>query len=485
MIYSLILSAIIIEAIFIMGDFMGNTITKKKFTLGKMDLTKGEPLKVILLFALPLLLGNLFQQFYNLTDTAIIGHALGDNALAATGSVSILFNIFMSLIFGLTSGFSVIISNCFGANDISRLKSSIANSVYLGYIVAFTLAVLGCVFLNPIMRFLEVPENLYKDAYSYIIIVLASLPIAMSYNILANFLRAIGEAFAPLVVLVISAVLNIILDILFVYVLKFGIAGAAVATVIAQIISAIACLFYIIRFVPMLHLEKKDWKIDLKLIGDLFTSGISFALMFTIVHIGSFFLQQAINGLGDEIIAAHTTARKIDSFYMMPTTTISTAMATFSGQNHGAKKHDRIIEGLKKSFLASCVINTILIASIILFGNAISFAISGSTNPTIIGLCTKYLQWNVPFFFVLAVLCIARTTLQGVGSKVAPLICSFMEMIIKIVIAKRFVESFGYNGIIISEPITWIVCAVFITIVFFTNKNIKEAYKAKKAAKAA
>lgn len=455
---------------------------KKKSRFGKMDLTKGEPLKVILLFSLPLLLGNLFQQFYNLTDTAIIGHALGDNALASIGSVSILFNIFMSLVFGMSSGFSVIISNNFGANDIKRLKSAVANSLYLGFFIAFMIAGLGSLFLNPLMRFLEVPNNLYSDAYKYIIIVIATLPIAMAYNALASFLRAIGEALAPLIILVISAVLNVILDILFVFVFGFGIVGAAVATVIAQVISAIACYVYIRINVPLLHLSHENLKVDFNLIRNLFASGISFALMFTIVHIGSFFLQQAINGLGDDVIAAHTTARKIDSFYMMPTTTISSAMATFSGQNHGAKQHSRIIEGLKKSMLAACVINTFLIISIFVFGNQISFAISGSENATIIGLCTKYLQWNIPFFFVLAVLCIARTTLQGVGSKIAPLICSLMEMGIKIIIAKAFVNSFGYNGIIISEPITWIVCAIFIMIVFFTNKNIKSAYKSKKSA---
>lgn len=455
---------------------------KKKSGFGKMDLTKGEPLKVILLFSLPLLLGNLFQQFYNLTDTAIIGHALGDNALASIGSVSILFNIFMSLVFGMSSGFSVIISNNFGANDIKRLKSAVANSLYLGFFIAFMIAGLGSLFLNPLMRFLEVPNNLYSDAYKYIIIVIATLPIAMAYNALASFLRAIGEALAPLIILVISAVLNVILDILFVFVFGFGIVGAAVATVIAQVISAIACYVYIRINVPLLHLSHENLKVDFNLIRNLFASGISFALMFTIVHIGSFFLQQAINGLGDDVIAAHTTARKIDSFYMMPTTTISSAMATFSGQNHGAKQHSRIIEGLKKSMLAACVINTFLIISIFVFGNQISFAISGSENATIIGLCTKYLQWNIPFFFVLAVLCIARTTLQGVGSKIAPLICSLMEMGIKIIIAKAFVNSFGYNGIIISEPITWIVCAIFIMIVFFTNKNIKSAYKSKKSA---
>lgn len=465
------------------GDFMGDNAIKKKSTFGKMDLTKNEPLTVILLFALPIFLSNLFQQFYNLTDTAIVGHALGDDALAAIGSVSILFNIFMSLVFGLTSGFSVIVSNCFGANDETRLKNAVANSVYLGYFVAFFISIIGLVFLKPIMVFLEVPSNLYNEASGYIFIVIASIPIAMTYNLLASFLRAIGEALAPLIILVLSALLNIILDILFVYQFGFGIKGAAAATAIAQILSALACLIYVVKSVPMLHLSRKNLKFNLKLANNLFASGISFALMFTIVHIGSFFLQQAINGLGDDIIAAHTTARKIDSFYMMPTSTIASAMATFSGQNHGAKLHGRIIEGLKKSLLTTFGIIVIQIASIMIFGDLISYLISGSTNQEIIHLCTKYLQWNIPFFFVLAILCIARTTLQGVGSKIAPIICSIMEMGIKIIIAKAFVQTYGYDGIIVSEPITWIVCAIFIMIVFVMNKDIKSAYSKQKNAK--
>ena len=446
-----------------------------------MDLTKGEPLKVIVLFSLPLLLSNLFQQFYNLTDTAIIGHALGDNALSAVGSVSPLFNICTSLIFGMTNGFSVIISNCFGSKDEKKLKSSAGTSIILGSIFTISMVILGTVFLIPIMRLMSVPQSLFAQAKAYIFVIILALPLTFAYNMCSSFLRAIGNSIAPLVILIISAFINVGLDVLFVVGLGLGVRGAGLATAAAQLISAVVCYIYIKQKVPLLKLEKKHLRIDSSQAGNLFASGMSFAMMFTIVNIGTLFLQRAINGLGDETIAAHQTARKIDSLCMMPISTISTAMATFSGQNHGASKHGRIVEGIKKALGTSFVICVILILLIFFFGDELSFLISGSTNKIVISLSYKYLIWNLPFFFVLAILCLGRTTLQGVGSKIAPLICSLLEMILKVIIAEWFVDIYGYNGVIICEPITWIVCAVFIMIVFVRNKHIKNAFKLSKS----
>ena len=455
---------------------MKMTETKAKKSLN-MDLTKGEPLKVIILFALPLLLSNLFQQFYNLTDTAIIGHALGDTALSAVGSVSTLFNIFMSLIFGMTNGFSVIISNCFGSKDEDKLKRSAGSSIILGFSFTISMVVIGAVFLNPIMKLMAVPDSLFDQARSYILVIILALPLTCAYNMCSSFLRAIGNSVAPLVILIISAFINVGLDILFVVGLGLGVRGAGLATAAAQLISATVCFIYIKKKVPLLKLENKHLKVDTSLAGNLFASGLSFAMMFTIVNIGTLFLQRAINDLGEETIAAHQTARKIDSFCMMPISTISTAMATFSGQNHGASKHDRIIDGIKKAFGACCVICVLLILLIFFLGDELSFLISGSENGNIIGLSYKYLVWNLPFFYILSILCLGRTTLQGVGSKIAPLICSLFEMVLKVIMAERFVDVFGYNGIIICEPITWIVCSIFIIIVFVRNKHIRNAFK--------
>lgn len=450
-----------------------------------MDLTKGEPLKVIILFALPLFLSNLFQQFYNLTDTAIIGHALGDSALSAIGCVSTLFSIYTALIFGLTNGFSVIISNCFGSRDESKLKKAAGNSIFLGVACTLAIVIFGILTLDPVMHMQNVPDSLYEEARSYIFVIILALPLTLAYNICSSFLRAIGNSIAPLVVLICSAFMNVALDLLFVIGLGTGLKGAAIATAVSQLVASIACFIYIKKAVPLLHISIKDLVPEGRLIGNLFASGLSFAMMFTIVNIGTLFLQGSINNLGESTIAAHQTARKIDSFCMMPISTIATAMATFSGQNHGAGRHDRIFTGIKKVFLASCVIIVILIAMIFLVGDKLSFLISGSKNEEIIDLSHKYLKWNLPFFFVLSVLCLARTTLQGVGSKIAPLICSFLEMIMKVIMAEFLVDIYGYNGIIICEPLTWIVCAIFISVVFATNRYMKNAFKNRKDLKSA
>ncbi|MBO7448989.1 MAG: MATE family efflux transporter [Clostridiales bacterium] len=449
--------------------------TKKKNKSTNMDLTLGEPLKVIILFSLPLLLSNLFQQFYNLTDTAIIGHALGDDALSAIGTVSPLFSFYTTLIFGFTNGFAVIISNCFGSKDEARLKRACGTSIIIGIICTLFISVFGLLFLDLTMDLLGVPENLFNAAKGYIFIVIAALPLTFAYNICASFLRAIGNSIAPLVILICSAILNIGLDLLFVCVLDKGLKGAALATAISQLISATICMIYIVRSVPLLHIKASHLKPDPKQAGNIFVSGLSFSMMFTIVNVGTLFLQRSINGLGDITIAAHQTARKIDSFCMMPISTIASAMATFSGQNHGAAKHSRINEGIKKSFLASCAVIVVLILMIFLFGDKLSYLISGSKNDEIISLSHKYLKWNLPFFFVLSILCLARTTLQGVGSKIAPLACSMIEMVMKVIVAERLVGIMGYNGIIICEPLTWIACAIFICIVYANNKHLKRA----------
>ena len=445
-----------------------------------MDLTKGDPLKVIILFSLPLFLSNLFQQFYNLTDTAIIGHALGDTALSAIGSVSTLFSIYTTLIFGLTNGFSVIVSNCFGSKDEKSLKRAVGNSIFLGALCTLIIVALGLISLVPVMHMMAVPDTLFDTAQAYIVIIIASLPLTFAYNVCSSFLRAIGNSVAPLAILVCSAIMNIVLDLLFVFGFDMGVRGAALATTVSQFVAATVCIIYIRKAVPLLHISMKDLIPDNRLIGNLFASGLSFAMMFTIVNIGTLFLQKSINGLGEDTIAAHQTARKIDSFCMMPISTIASAMATFSGQNHGAGKHDRIISGIKKSFLASCVIIAVLILMIFVAGDKLSFLISGSKNQQIIGLSHKYLKWNLPFFFVLSILCLARNTLQGVGAKISPLICSLMEMVMKVIMAEFLVDIYGYNGIIICEPLTWIACAIFITIMFVTNKHIKNAFRSRK-----
>lgn len=458
--------------------------TNIRRSVNATDLTIGNPLKVILLFTIPLLLSNFFQQVYNLTDTTIIGHALGDDALSAIGSVSTINGVFMSLAFGLTNGFGVVLSKCYGASDEKGLKEAVANSIVLAIICSIVMSGVATIFLKPLMNLLDVPKGeIYDMAHSFISILMIFMPINYFYNTVASFLRAIGDSKTPLYILIFSTIINVGLDLLFVAVWDFGLPGAAIATVLSQTISFVVTLLFIIFKVPELRVSREHFTFDPKLLWNLFTTGMSFALMFTIVNIGSFILYSAINGFGKTTIAAHTTARKIVEFCFMSVTNLSSAMATFASQNHGAKKHDRVVEGLKKSILASFVLCTLMIIIIYAFGSNLTAALSGSENPTVLSLSVKYLRFNLPFFYALSILCVTRTTMQGLGSKIAPLICSFMELLCKVFCALYLSKRLGYNGIIVCEPMSWVICAIFIMVVFFTNKNIRATLAQAKSAK--
>ena len=430
------------------------------------DITKGNPLKMTVMFAIPIFLSNILQQLYNLTDISIIGHSLGDDALTAIGTVSTIYNFFGSLMFGMASGFAVVISKYFGSKDAKGLKKAIANTMFIAVLWGITVPVAGLLSLKRLMTILKTPEDIFDMAYSYGSVVIALSGFFFLYNVLRSILQAIGNSRAPLYILAVSVSANIALDLLFVRVFGWGLPGAAYATAIAQLLSSVITFIYIALKVPEVHIGKEDLVPDKKLLIDIFTSGIAFALMFTVVNLGSMILQFAINGLGKTVIAAHTTARKISELCMMTLSTLANAMATFAGQNHGAGRYDRIRQGHRSVMFCSFGIATVLIALIYTFGEKMVILISGSQTQELIDTATFYLRFDLPFYFVLAVLLITRTTLQGMGAKFVPIIASVMELAFKVITAKWLAWRLGYLGIAMCEPITWIICAVFIIIVF-------------------
>ncbi len=433
------------------------------------DLTKGNPLKMTVMFALPIFLSNILQQLYNLTDIAIIGNTLGDDALTAIGSVSTIYGFFNSLMFGMASGFAVVISRYFGSKDEKGLKKAVANTLFIAAIWGILVPVVGMLTLKKLMHALHTPEDIFDTAYSYASIVISLLTFMFIYNVLRSILQAIGNSRAPLYFLMISVTANIILDLLFVRAWGFGLPGAAYATTISQALSSIITLIYIIKKVPQLHLSREDMVLDKFMLVDIFSSGLAFALMFTVVNLGSLILQGAINDLGKTTIAAHTTARKISELCMMSLSTLANAMATFAGQNYGAGRYDRIKQGLRSVLFFSFGIATFLILMIYLFGNLMVSKISGSSNQELIDTAVFYLKLDLPFYYVLAVLVITRTTLQGMGAKFVPIIASVIELVLKIFTARWLAVKLGYLGIAICEPIIWIVCAVFIILVFINR----------------
>lgn len=443
---------------------MNNSINKRKSTV--TDLTHGDPLKVTLLFTLPILLSNIMQQLYNLTDISIIGHALGDDALSAIGSVSIICGFFNSFLFGMGSGISVVIAKYFGANDYKKLKNAVANTLFISCIWGVLITLTAILSLKPLMVMLNTPDSVFDMAYSYASIILSMLIFSFTYNVLSGMLRAIGNSKAPLYFLIISVTVNIALDYLFVFIFKMGLPGAARATIIAQAICVTICFLYIVKYVPEFHIKREDMVINSSILSELFSSGVAFSLMYTVVNFGTMILQGAINNLGEVTIAAHTTARKISELCMMMLSTLANAMATFSGQNHGAGRYDRIKLGLRRILLFAFGVSTFLIAMIYTVGEIMVKLVSGSQTKELIDTAMFYLRVDLPFYYVLAIILITRTTLQGMGAKVVPIAASLMELAIKAVTAAYLAKKLGYLGIAICEPISWTVCAVYILIVF-------------------
>ena len=440
---------------------------------GTKDLTKGNELRVVIMFAIPLFLSNLLQQAYNLTDITIIGNALGDDALTAIGTVSIIYDLFLSFTFGMSSGFTIVVSKYFGKGDEKQLRQIVANTAVLSALWGIIVTAAGTLSLRPLMRLLHTPDSVFETGFSYAIIMLGFIIFSFTYNILGAVLRAVGNSSAPFWFLCVSVAGNVILDLIFVVVLHWGLPGAATATIIAQTVSAVTSFIYIKIKVPLLHFGRKDIKLDRRMLSELMSAGLSFALMYAVVNIGTVILQSAINGLGETTIAAHTTARKISSLCMMTVGTLANSMATFTGQNHGAKRYDRIKTALRKVLFLDFGIATFMIALIYLFGELITKLISGSSNPELIETATFYLKFDLPFYYVLAILLIVRCTLQGLGSKITPLVASLIEMALKALTAGVLVKLFGYLGIAMCEPIIWSVCAVYILAAFFMNPHIK------------
>lgn len=428
------------------------------------DLTKGNPLKLIIFFAIPILIGNIFQQFYNLIDTVIVGQTLGVNALAAVGATAPIANLLIGFCMGMTNGFSVVIARFFGANDIKQMKKSVAGTIVLGLGTSTFLTVLSLVIMKSLLRLLNTPEDVIDNAYSFIQVLIFGLTFSMIYNMLASILRALGDTKSPLYFLIISTVVNAILDYLFICGFNMGISGAAFATILSQLLSAVLCFVYILKNYPILRLHKEDFKFDLPLIKELYSTGLSMALMLCIVAIGTVTLQNSINGFGTNTIAAHTAARKLSEIFMMPLGTLSITSATFSSQNYGANKPERIKAGLKQTILISWVWSTVVIILAFTVVPLIVSGITGTSETEIIETATKYLRIDTPFYYVLGVLLILRSTMQGIGQKLAPIFASFLELVGKIVAVCYLAPAFGYFGVCITEPIIWIVCTVFLLV---------------------
>lgn len=423
-------------------------------------LTEGTPWKQILRFSIPIFLGNVFQLLYSLVDTKIVGSTLGTEALAAVGSVSTLHTLMTGFLNGLTLGFSLITAMCFGAKNRKRLKKTFAAAISLGVLTTLALVLMLIIFLHPVLNLLHVPQAQFEMAYAYISVLIVGLFATLFYNLCANTLRAIGDALTPLVFLIVATVSNIGLDYLFILGFQMGVQGAAYATVLAQLLSVVLCLIRIFRKFPILHIQKEDFRFDRELMAEMYKSGLSMGLMSCLVGIGTILLQSAINTLGTTVIVAHTAARKVFELVSLPNSVLGSAMATYCGQNYGARRFDRIRQGIRASLIIAAVwaVVVFLICHTI-EGKLIQF-VASTTNPDVIYWGSTYLKVDMSFIVICGVIVILRNSMQGFGDRVIPVFSSCIELAGKIMFAFVFAPMFAYWGIIWAEPMVWIAMVI-------------------------
>lgn len=438
------------------------------------DLTKGKPIKLIFQFALPVLVGNIFQLLYNLIDTRIVGETLGEQSLAAVGATNSINSLIIGFLLGLTNGFAINVAKSFGAKDEKELRKATAMTVALGIVTTLALTVLSVAFLMPLLRVLNTPDEVIQQSYGYIRVIFLGMIVTLSYNICASVLRAIGDTITPLIFLIISTILNVILDYLFILGFHMGVEGAAYATVLAQVCSVIMCLVYIWRKYPMLHLKKEDFKVDWHYIKKMYSTGLSMGFMLSLVSLGTVVLQSAINTFGTKTIVAHTAARKITEIYMLMFGVCGTTMTTYCGQNLGAGKISRIKEGIRSVIKITWIWSGIVIISSYTIAPWLVHMVTGSTDPEIIKTAALYLKINTVFYFVPSMITVLRNAMQGIGDHTTPIVSSMIELVGKVLVVILLVPHLDYMGIILAEPIVWILMVIPLIIKIKKNPVLKE-----------
>lgn len=426
------------------------------------DMTRGDPVRLLLNFSAPLFLSNLLQQFYNLADTALAGHILGDAALAQIGATAALYGLIMNFAFGMNNGLALTVSRLFGAGDDKGVRRATA---WMLALAAATAAVLTVVFVGvrrPLLVLLQVPEATMEGALAYLTLILLGIPLTMAYNMEAALLRAIGNSLTPLYFLLFSTVLNIGLDIAFMGPLQLGVGGAAAATVVAQGISAVLCGWYIIRNYPALHFTRNAFANGKNFAANMFWAGLSMGLMSAIYNIGSVVLQSSINALGSTYIAAQVAARRFAELFFIPGSALGIAVATYSSQNLGAGRRSRIMKGVTTALGIYFVWWVFVMLFVFFLSDPAVRAITGTNDEVIISNAVLYLKISAPVIPPMAVLVIVRNMLQGIQHTIEPLLASGLELIGKVIFGVWIVPAVGYTAVCFCEPVTWVICFVFI-----------------------
>lgn len=430
-------------------------------------MTTGSPMKLILSFSIPLLMGGLFQQFYSMVDTIIVGRYLGVKALAAVGSTGSINFFIIGFCMGVCNGFAIPVSQKFGAKDYTGLRRFVTNSVWLAAVFAVVMAIGTVAACRSILEMMRTPADIIEGAYSYIVVIFLGIPVTYLYNLLSGIIRAMGDSKTPVIFLTIAAGLNIVLDLLFVMVFKMGVGGAAWATVISQGVSGILCLIYMKKKFEILKISKEEWRADGHLMLALCSMGIPMGLQYSITAIGSVILQSAVNTLGSEAVAAVTAAGKVNMFLMSPFDALGSTMATYGGQNVGAKKLGRLKEGLKSCTLLGAAYSVIALGIVAVAGRYLLLLFVDGSETVLLEQAFWFLFINVCFFFMLSLVNIVRFLIQGMGFPAFAIFAGVFEMVARSFAGFVLVPLFGFQAACFGNPFAWVLADLFLIPAFF------------------
>lgn len=442
------------------------------------DMTTGSSMKLILGFAVPLLMGMLFQQVYSLVDTIIVGRFLGVNALAAVGATGSINFLIIGFCLGLCNGFALPVAQRFGAKDYDGLRKYVGNSAVLSVIIGGTITVFTVVFCRNILQIMDTPADIIDLSYNYIVVISAGIPATLLYNILSSHLRSLGDSVTPVAFLILSACLNIGLDLLFIVTFHWGVFGASFATVLSQLVSGVLCLVFIIIRFDILHLKRDDWRLDPAYVRNLLVMGLPMGFQYSITAIGSVILQAAVNSLGSIAVASMTAASKISMFVVCPFDALGSTMATYGGQNVGAGKLERLAKGLRSAVILGAIYSAVIFVVVYFFGeNMIQIFLSPTEEnaATVLVWAKEFLVINAAFYFPLALVNIVRFLIQGMGFSGFAVFAGVFEMVARTIVGLFLVPVFGFVAACFASPLAWIFADAFlIPAFFFCRKRLRK-----------
>lgn len=438
------------------------------------DMTQGSPMKLILGFSIPLLFGFLFQQFYNLVDTVIVGRFLGVDDLAAVGATGSINFLIIGFCMGVCNGFSIPVSHKFGAGDHVGMRKYVANAAWLSIVFAVVMTVLTTWLCRDILELMRTPDNIIDGAYTYIWIIFLGIPATYLYNIVSGVIRALGDSKTPVMFLIMSSFINIGLDLFFIINLQMGVAGAAWATVIAQAAAGICCLLYMVKKFEILRIQKEEWAADPHMMRVLCGMGVPMGLQYSITAIGSVILQSATNTLGSAAVAATTAAGRVCGFLGCPFDAMGSTIATYGGQNVGAGKLDRLGKGMKSCILLGAGYSVIALLVSIFFGGSLAELFVGGAETEIIANVRLFLILNTAFYFPLALVNIIRFLIQGMGFPTFAILAGVFEMIARAIAGFLLVPMLGFTGACLGSPIAWVMADAFLIPAFFHVSKVLE-----------